>query len=122
MSSPIATAEEQGGSIEAHKAATDTTAVDTDTDESSKPPPVPYSAFSPGKRRLILGIVTAAGFLGPLSGAIYLPALPLFENVFSASSTAINATVSVYMAVFAAAVSLLSTVSANRSRFKLFKN
>lgn len=122
MSLPIATAEEQGGSIEAHKAATDTTAVDTDTDENSKPPPVPYSAFSPGKRRLILGIVTAAGFFGPLSGAIYLPALPLFENIFSASSTVINATVSVYMAVFAAAVSLLSTVSANRSRFKLFKH
>ena len=67
--------------------------------------PPPYSAFSPQRRRLILGIVTAAGFFGPLSGAIYLPALPLFESIFSASATAINATVSLYMAVFAVAVS-----------------
>ncbi len=68
--------------------------------------PPPYSAFSPRRRRVILGIVTAAGFFGPLSGAIYLPALPLFESIFSASATTINATVSLYMAVFAVAVSI----------------
>jgi hypothetical protein len=68
-------------------------------------PAAPYSAFSPRKRRFILGIVTAAGFFGPLSGAIYLPALPLFETIFKASATAISATVSVYMVVFAIAVS-----------------
>ena len=41
---------------------------------TAKPPP--YSALSPGRRRLILYIVTAAGFFGPLAGNIYLPALP----------------------------------------------
>lgn len=67
--------------------------------------PEPYSAFSLGQRRFILGIVTAAGFFGPLSGGIYLPALPVLERAFSASSTVINATVSVFMVVFAVAVS-----------------
>lgn len=68
--------------------------------------PLPYCAHSPGRRRFFLAIVTAAGFFGPLSGAIYLPALPLFEDVFSQSGTVINATVSVYMVAFAIAVSV----------------
>lgn len=67
---------------------------------------IPYSAYSLGRRRFFLGIITAAGFFGPLSGAVYLPALPLFEDVFSQSGTVINATVSVYMVAFAIAVSV----------------
>ncbi|KAL4912120.1 major facilitator superfamily domain-containing protein [Aspergillus aurantiobrunneus] len=63
----------------------------------------PYSAFSEKKKRFYLGIVTAAGFFGPLCGAVYLPSLVLYEDVFNASSTVINATVSVYMAIFAVA-------------------
>lgn len=64
------------------------------------PPPPPYSAFSLSRRRFMLGVVTAAGFFGPLTGAIYLPSLVLFEDIFKVSATAINATVSVYMVVF----------------------
>lgn len=67
-------------------------------------PPV-YCALSPGRRRLILSIVTAAGALGPLSGGIYLPVLPLLEREFNVGSTSINATVSVFMVTFAIAVS-----------------
>ncbi|KAL8988999.1 MAG: hypothetical protein Q9177_002015 [Variospora cf. flavescens] len=63
----------------------------------------PYSAFSPGRRRLILGIVTAAGFFGPLAGGIYLPALPTLQRTFNTSATVINATVSVFMGVLAIA-------------------
>ena len=63
-----------------------------------------YSAFSLGRRRLILGIVTAAGFFGPLAGGIYLPALPTLQRAFHTSATAINATVSVFMGVLAIAV------------------
>ncbi|KAL8918831.1 MAG: hypothetical protein Q9172_005245 [Xanthocarpia lactea] len=63
----------------------------------------PYSAFSPGRRRLILGIVTAAGFFGPLAGGIYLPALPTLQRTFNSSVTVINATVSVFMGVLAVA-------------------
>jgi hypothetical protein len=65
----------------------------------------PYSAFSEPRKRFYLAIVTAAGFFGPLCGAVYLPSLNLYEDVFHAPGTVINATVSVYMAVFAVAVS-----------------
>jgi MFS family permease len=60
-----------------------------------------YCAFPPARRRFIVGIVSAAGFLGPLAGGIYLPALPVLQQEFSVSSAAINATVSVFMALCA---------------------
>lgn len=66
----------------------------------------PYSAFSINRRRFILGIVTAAGFFGPLCGAVYLPSLRLFQTIFKTSETAVNGTVSMYMVVFAVAVSI----------------
>ncbi|KAL8937797.1 MAG: hypothetical protein Q9211_003505 [Gyalolechia sp. 1 TL-2023] len=59
----------------------------------------PYSALSLGRRRFMLGIVTATGFFGPLAGGIYLPVLPTLQHVFNASATTINATVSVFMAI-----------------------
>ncbi|ABN64445.2 dityrosine transporter A(acid, azole) Q(quinidine) Resistance [Scheffersomyces stipitis CBS 6054] len=64
---------------------------------------ISYSAFTNGRRKLILFIVTFAGFLGPTSGNIYIPLLPLLQRVFNVSTTSINATVSVFMAVFAVA-------------------
>ena len=69
----------------------------------------PYCAFPPSRRRFILAVVTAAGLLGPLAGAIYLPALPVLEREFHVGATAINATVSVFMVVFAFAVRLRNT-------------
>ncbi|OAQ64579.1 MFS transporter [Pochonia chlamydosporia 170] len=71
-------------------------------DTQSLTPPV-YCALLPGRRRLILSIVTVAGALGPLSGGIYLPVLPLLEREFNVGSTSINATVSVFMITFAIA-------------------
>ena len=62
-----------------------------------------YSALSPDRRRLTLGIATAVGFFGPLAAGVYLPALPILETAFAASATAINATVSVFMATLAVA-------------------
>ncbi|KAF2687665.1 MFS general substrate transporter [Lentithecium fluviatile CBS 122367] len=67
------------------------------------PPPPPYTAFTPARQKFILAVVTLAGFFGPLCGAVYLPSLLLFEDVFKASTTVINATVGVYMVVFAVA-------------------
>nr|KMM66024.1 hypothetical protein CPAG_02365 [Coccidioides posadasii RMSCC 3488] len=67
------------------------------------PAPAPYSAFPPARKQFILAIVTAVGFFGPLCGAVYLPSLVLFQDVFNTSVTVINASVSVYMAVFAIA-------------------
>lgn len=70
-----------------------------------QPPPPPYSAFPARRRRLILTLVTAAGFLGPLSGTIYLPAIPSLARDLGISVVAVDATVSVFMVVFAFAVS-----------------
>jgi hypothetical protein len=70
------------------------------------PPAPPYSAFSINRRRFILGVITAAGFFGPLCGAVYLPSLKLFQTIFKTSETAVNGTVSMYMVVFAIAVSV----------------
>jgi hypothetical protein len=79
--------------------------------EPAKPPPKGsppvYSAFSPGRKRFILGVTTIAGFFGPFAGNIYLPALPVLQKEFGVSVTAINASVTVFMAVFAVGVSLL---------------
>jgi hypothetical protein len=76
------------------------------TKESEPAPlPPPYSAFSANRRRFILATVTAAGFFGPLCGAVYLPSLRLFEKIFNTTPSAISGTVAVYMVVFAIAVS-----------------
>lgn len=68
------------------------------------PAPPPYCALTPTRRRFVLGVVTVAGLFGPLAGAIYLPGLPVLQREFGVSSTAINATVSVFMVTFAFAV------------------
>ena len=69
----------------------------------TKPTPPPYTAFTPSRQIFIILIATAAGFFSPLTGAVYLPSLILFEKVFNTTSTVINATITVYMAVFAVA-------------------
>lgn len=79
------------------------------TKEAEPAPEPPYSAFSINRRRFILATVTCAGFFGPLCGAVYLPSLTLFQKIFNASEEAINGTVSMYMVVFAIAVSSLVT-------------
>lgn len=82
-------------------------ALTTKEEEPAAPPP-PYSAFSINRRRFILAVVTYAGFFGPLCGAVYLPSLQLFTEIFGVSRNVINGTVSMYMVVFAVAVSSLT--------------
>jgi len=62
-----------------------------------------YSAFPPKRQLLIVFIATAAGFFSPVSGAVYLPSLKLFESIFKTTPAVINASVSVYWAVFGVA-------------------
>ncbi|KAK5788149.1 hypothetical protein VI817_009107 [Penicillium citrinum] len=64
-----------------------------------------YTAFSPSRRRFILGIITVAGIFGPLAGNIYLPALPVIARQFHRTETEINITVTVFMIIFAFGVS-----------------
>lgn len=65
------------------------------------PPKEPYSAYTPNRQLFIVLIATFAGFFAPLCGAVYLPSLIVFQDVFHTTGTVINATVSVYMAFFA---------------------
>ncbi|KAI3405915.2 DTR1 [Candida oxycetoniae] len=60
-----------------------------------------YSALPFKRRVLIVCIATLAGCLGPIAGNIYVPILPELEEVFNVSSTTIDGTVSVFMALFA---------------------
>ncbi|RLP66955.1 hypothetical protein L150_05738 [Candida albicans Ca529L] len=63
----------------------------------------PYCALSLKRKTIIIGIVTIAGCLGPISGNIYIPILPQLENEFHVSTQVINGTVSAFMFVFAIA-------------------
>jgi hypothetical protein len=76
-----------------------------------QPTAPPYSAFSHSRQLCIVLIVTAAGFFSPLTGAVYLPSLILFESVFHTSSAIINASVSVYWAVYGIAPMFGATLS-----------
>lgn len=73
------------------------------TEKSSAGPikPLPYSCFTKPQKFVIFFIIMFIGFLGPLSGNIYIPALPLLQQEFRTTTTVINATVSVFMGVFA---------------------
>lgn len=62
---------------------------------------VPYSCFTKWQVLTTFLIVIYIGFLGPMSGNIYIPALPLLQQEFNVSTTVINSTVSVFMGVFA---------------------
>lgn len=61
---------------------------------------LPYTCFTNRQVIMIFAIVIYIGFLGPMAGNIYIPALPLLQREFSVNDTAINSTVSVFMAVF----------------------
>jgi hypothetical protein len=54
-----------------------------------------------------MGSVTFAGFFGPLAAGVYLSALPIFVQVFHTSTTTINVTVSIFMAILVVAVRFL---------------
>lgn len=66
---------------------------------TDKPPS--YSAFSTREKIVIVLITTFCGFLGPISGNIYVPLISLTAEKFATSTEVINGTVSVFMVVFA---------------------
>jgi Na+/melibiose symporter-like transporter len=91
-------------SIDNIKPVSDTTIPPSDPEKvEQKPTPPPYTAFTPNRQLFIVLIATAAGFFSPLTGAVYLPSLILFEKIFNTNSTVINATLTVYFTVFAVA-------------------
>ena len=78
---------------------------------SGAEPSEPYTAYSRSRQLCIILIVTAAGFFAPLTGAVYLPSLILFENIFNTTAPVINASVSIYWAIFGIAPLFGATIS-----------
>lgn len=72
------------------------------------------------QKRLVVAIVTVAGFLGPVAGNIYIPLLPLYQTVFNTSPTAINGTVSVFMFTFGVAPLFWASLADKFGRRPLF--
>lgn len=60
----------------------------------------PYTCYNGRQILIIFSIIIFIGFLGPMAGNIYIPALPLLQKEFNVGTTTINSTVSVFMAVF----------------------
>ncbi|KAI1353922.1 major facilitator superfamily domain-containing protein [Xylaria sp. FL0043] len=83
------------------------TTVDVDSvrDVERVMPPIiprePYTAYSQSRQMFIVLIATFVGVFAPICGAVYLPSLILFQDVFHVSGQVVNATVSVYSAIFA---------------------
>lgn len=85
-------------------------------------PPIPpqYSEIPAKRRRLIMGIVTGAGFLGPVAGNIYIPLLVLYKKVFGTSTTKIDGTVSVFMFMFGIAPLFWASLADKSGRRALY--
>lgn len=81
---------------------------------------VKYSEIPRQKRNLILFLVTLNGFLGPLAGNIYIPLIPTLAKEFNTRVDVINATVSVFMLVFAIAPIFWASISDYGGRRPLF--
>lgn len=75
-----------------------------------------YSAFSSKQKLLIVLLTTFTGFLGPISGNIYIPLIKLTAEKFHTSIKVINGTVSVFMAVFAIAPLVWSLLADSTGR------
>ncbi|KAI9320354.1 dityrosine transporter A, partial [Zopfochytrium polystomum] len=75
-----------------------------------------YSAYSAGRRRLFLLLVASAGFLGPLSGNIYLSALEAVRKDMDVSVSMINLTVTMFMLMFALAPLAWATLADSYGR------
>lgn len=83
-------------------------------------PPYLYSVYSKEKKVCIFLIITFCGFLGPLAGNIFIPALPFLQTVFAVDDTTINATVSVFMAVFSVGPIIWGMYADSYGRKKLY--
>ncbi|CCH59284.1 hypothetical protein TBLA_0B04480 [Henningerozyma blattae CBS 6284] len=62
---------------------------------------IPYTKFTKAQQFVIFCIIVYIGFLGPMCGNIYIPALPILQEEFQVTTTTINGTVSIFMGLFA---------------------
>ncbi|KAM0666028.1 hypothetical protein ACQRIT_004739 [Beauveria bassiana] len=84
------------------------------------PPKPPYCALSASRKRFAITIITLVGAVGPLSGTMYLPVLPLLAREFGVSNTSINASVSLFMITFAFAPLIWSSFADYRGRRPIY--
>ncbi|KAK0101615.1 hypothetical protein ONS95_006778 [Cadophora gregata] len=73
--------------------------------------PLPFSVFSKGQKRIIVGLVALAAWFSTLSSFIYYPAIPLIAKDLSLSIAQINMSITTYMAVSAIAPSITGDAS-----------
>lgn len=71
----------------------------------------PYSYIPFNRKCFIVLIVSITGFIGPLSGNIYIPLIPKLSKDFDVSTSTINGTVSVFMIIFTFAPTLWASLS-----------
>ncbi|KAI8638333.1 major facilitator superfamily domain-containing protein, partial [Parasitella parasitica] len=68
------------------------------------------------KKWFILSIVALQGFIGPLTSSIYVPAIAQVRESFGATTTSINATISLYVFVMGFAPLLWASLSERHGR------
>jgi len=79
-----------------------------------------YSSFTVTQKRLIILAGTLAGFLSPLTGSIYYPAISTIAKDLNVSSSAINVTVTTYLIVQGLAPMVIAGFSDNCGRRPAF--
>ncbi|KAI7902415.1 major facilitator superfamily domain-containing protein, partial [Cokeromyces recurvatus] len=72
------------------------------------------------RKWFILSIVALHGFLGPLTSSIYVPAISQVRNSFNTSSTAINATISLYIFTMGFAPLFWASLSERQGRRRVY--
>ncbi|KAK5467736.1 hypothetical protein LTS15_000709 [Exophiala xenobiotica] len=77
---------------------------------------VPYTAFRPAQKRVIVFLVAIAGFFSPFSAFIYFPALDLIASVLNVSIQLMNLTVTMYLVVQGVVPSVFGEISENVGR------
>lgn len=95
------------GSADSKKPTIVTAEMGSPLERVAKKAPSPYTAFGVKQQRVIITLITAAGFLGPLAAGMYLPILAELEDAFHLSGAVVNASISVFMGILAFAVSRL---------------
>ena len=77
---------------------------------------VPYTVFQPAQKRVILVLVTVAGFFSPFSAFIYFPALDSIASALNVPIQLMNVTVTIYLVVQGIVPSVFGEISENTGR------
>jgi len=79
-------------------------------------PPVLYTTYSSGQKRLITALLGLTTLASPLTATIYFPLLPLLQKHFRTSAQAINLTMTIYLVVQALSPTIFASLSDSLGR------